>query len=230
MRRKQPQRLVAVQEGRVRRARVAHGAEARAHVSAGIVGQVVCGVAAAPVGAWREREADLLVREVLLRARVVAEVGVEAAVRRRVRVGEEALMPLAQCPGGVARTFLEEPRHEAVLEVDATRDARHRVEVHVRLLADVPGVAAREDLRARRAAEPVDVVLVEDDGLGAKLVQLRCADLPKAVVPAHVVPAQVVHEREDDVGPLCRRGLAAEGCGQRSCEDDDGLRCGRLRS
>ena len=138
-------------------------------------------------------------------------------------------MPLAQCPGGVARTFLEEPRHEAVLEVDATRDARHRVEVHVRLLAEVPGVAAREDLRARRAAEPVDVVLVEDDGLGAKLVQLRCADLAEAVMPAHVVPAQVVHEREDDVGPLCRRGLAAEGCGQRSCEDDDGLRCGRLR-
>ena len=105
-------------------------------------------------------------------------------------------MPFPEGPGGVPRAFLEELGHERVIQIDAARDARRRVEVHPRLLADMPRHTTGHKRGARRRAEAVDVVLGELDGVLHERVDLRRLDLRELVVPPDVVEAQVVDQHD----------------------------------
>ena len=113
--------------------------------------------------------------------------------------------------------LLEHLGHECVLEVDAACDARHWVEVHLRLLAEVPRIPTSKSLRPRRRAESVHIIIVKDNRLVTQFIQFWCEDLVEAIVPAHVVPAEIVDEREYDVR-LFRSGNCVAGRGKQ-CDD-----------
>lgn len=83
---------------------------------------------------------------------------------------------------------------------DALADARRIVVVDV----DVDGKPSREERRARRGAELVCVVPIEDEATGGKRVDVVRGKLPWVriwwAVETHICPAEVIHEKDNDIG------------------------------
>jgi hypothetical protein len=68
------------------------------------------------------------------------------------------------------------------------------------------------------------MIVGEPDGLGVKLIEVRCLE-PRIAVSAKVAGSLVIGENEDDIGWGVRRADDGAGCeeGQQSKEEGDNL-------